>query len=220
MSGRGGVDQQKHWDGIVPPECSSNPSILNLDPSLTWVEAQEPLHKGIDGEATIGPGMSFANLVLAKKPGLGVLGLVPCAMGGTKISEWARGTFLYNRMVTRAQAAVRGGGMIRAILWFQGESDAITAEDANNYKQRLEQFIQNVRSDLGSPTLPFIQVGIATGLGPYKDAVRTAQFGVNLPNVKIVDAQGLPIMWDYTHITTQGQVQLGHMLADTYLRNF
>ncbi|KAK6938633.1 Sialate O-acetylesterase domain [Dillenia turbinata] len=220
MSGRGGVDQERRWDGVVPPECGSHPSILSLSPNLTWVEAKEPLHKDMDVESTIGPGMSFANLVRVKKPDLGLLGLVPCALGNTNISEWARGTFLYNRMVTRAKAAVQGGGTIRAILWYQGESDTVTLGNAFNYKQRLEKFIQDVRSDLGLPSLPFIQVAIATAPGPYKNIVRKAQFGVNLPNVKIVDAQGLPIMWDNIHVSTEGQVKLGHMLADSYLCNF
>jgi hypothetical protein len=32
-----------------------------------------------------------------------------------------------------------------------------------------------------------------------------------------VDAKGLPIANDYTHLTTQAQVRLGAMLADAYL---
>ncbi|KAI8548641.1 hypothetical protein RHMOL_Rhmol07G0289800 [Rhododendron molle] len=58
--------------------------------------------------------MSFADALLAYDPGLGVVGLVPCAIGGTKISQWVRGSFLYDQLVRRAGAAARGGGKIQA----------------------------------------------------------------------------------------------------------
>jgi hypothetical protein len=40
---------------------------------------------------------------------------------------------------------------------------------------------------------------------------------MKLPNVKYVDAKGLPIANDYTHLTTPAQVLLGKMLAKAYL---
>ncbi|KAK6938632.1 Sialate O-acetylesterase domain [Dillenia turbinata] len=221
MSGRGGVDRDK-WDGIVPPECRSNPSILRLSPGLTWEQAKEPLHEGIDFAKGlgVGPGMSFANYVLAKNRSLGPIGLIPCAVGATYINDWFPGTFLFDRMMNRTKTAWQDGSTLWAILWYQGESDAINKEDANKYKQRLEQFIHDVRSYLNMPSLPFIQVGLATGMGPYKNTVRKAQFAVKLPNVKIVDAKGLPIGRDYVHITTEAEVHLGKKLAKAFLGNF
>ncbi|KAK6939656.1 Sialate O-acetylesterase domain [Dillenia turbinata] len=220
MSGRGGVGKDK-WDGVVPPECRSNPSILRLSPGLNWEEAKEPLHEGIDFAKVlgVGPGMSFANSVLAQNPSLAPIGLIPCAVGATKISDWFPGTFLYTRMMNRTKVALQDGGTLRAILWYQGESDAINKEDADQYKERLENFIYDVRSDLNFPTLPFIQVGLATAMGPYKDIVRAAQFAVHLPNVKIVNAEGLPVGGDYVHLTTPAEVKLGQMLADAFLHN-
>lgn len=49
------------------------------------------------------------------------------------------------------------------------------------------------------------------------DLVRKAQREVKLPNLKYVDAMGLPIASDFTHLTTPAQVRLGKMLADAYL---
>ncbi|KAF3554833.1 hypothetical protein F2Q69_00015466 [Brassica cretica] len=97
MAGRGGVynDTSKNiivWDGVIPPECRSNPSILRLE----WEETKEPLHADIDVNKTngVGPGMSFANRV---------------------------GEFLYEETVKRAKAAVAsGGGSYQAVLWYQG----------------------------------------------------------------------------------------------------
>lgn len=161
MSGRGGVINAT-WDGTVPPECRPNPAILRLNANLHWEEAEEPLHRDIDVNKPcgIGPGMSFSNSVLRRDPGIGLIGLVPCAIGGTNISEWRRGGTLYNQLLRRAEAAVEGGGggLIRAILWYQGESDTESIEDAKLYRRRLHRFFTDVRSDLMSPVLPVIQV--------------------------------------------------------------
>lgn len=66
-----------------------------------------------------------------------------------------------------------------------------------------------------------MQVGIATAQynGKYLGQVREAQKEVTrtVPNVKYVDAMGLPIASDKTHLTTEAQVQLGNMLAKSYL---
>ncbi|KAL6982954.1 hypothetical protein U1Q18_016349, partial [Sarracenia purpurea var. burkii] len=158
MSGRGGVTNGT-WDGVVPPECQPNPSILRLSADLAWVEASEPLHKDIDANTTcgVGPGMAFANSAVNRDSSLGVVGLVPCAVGGTKISEWGRGSYLYGQMVRRATAAVRGGCRIQALLWYQGESDTVNLQDAEMYKGRLEKFFTDLRADLQSPLLPIIQ---------------------------------------------------------------
>ncbi|XAR61927.1 hypothetical protein NMG60_11016481 [Bertholletia excelsa] len=219
MSGRGGVVNGT-WDGVVPSECRPNRSILRLSAQLTWVETREPLHKDIDVNKTcgVGPGMAFANSVLEKDPSLGVIGLVPCAIGGTNISQWVRGSFLYNQTVQRAAAAVQSGGMIRAVLWYQGESDAENWEDADHYKGRLEKFFTDLRCDLGSPLLPIIQVALASG-GPYTEKVREAQLEIKMENVRTVDGKGLALEPpELLHLTTPAQVQLGEMMADAFLR--
>ncbi|KAF7138222.1 hypothetical protein RHSIM_Rhsim07G0224600 [Rhododendron simsii] len=219
MSGRGGVTNGT-WDGFVPPGCGPNPSVLRLAANLTWVPAAEPLHKDIDVNVTagVGPGMSFANALLAYDPGLGVVGLVPCAIGGTKISQWVRGSFLYDQLVRRAGAAARGGGKIQAMLWYQGESDTVDEEDAESYKGRLEKFFEDLRSDLQSPSLPIIQVAIASAQGPFIEKVREAQLRLDLANVKCVDAKGLELGRDHLHLTTSAEAQLGGMLAGSFLR--
>ncbi|XP_027092385.1 probable carbohydrate esterase At4g34215 [Coffea arabica] len=219
MAGRGGVIDGI-WDGIIPPECKSNPFIRRLSANLSWEEATEPLHRDIDVNKTcgIGPGMAFANSVLQGDPSSGYIGLVPCAVGGTNISQWARGTDLYNQLIRRARAAVQSGGIIRALLWYQGESDTVSFEDARRYKSNLQRFLTDVRSGLQSPILPVFQVALASGEGPYVEIVRQAQLGAELPNVRCVDAKGLELQPDNLHLTAQAQVQLGEMLADAFFQ--
>ncbi|XP_057545998.1 probable carbohydrate esterase At4g34215 [Amaranthus tricolor] len=229
MAGRGGVikytdhhhHQHKKWNGVVPPQCQPHPSILRLNAHLHWEEAREPLHADIDHRKVcgVGPGMAFANGIRERVSG--TLGLVPCAVGGTAIREWARGCELYENMVKRCKAAAveSGGGEIKALLWYQGESDA-TAHDADAYKGRMEKFVCDVREDLQSPLLPIIQVALASGDEKYIEKVREAQLGIKLPNVVCVDAKGLKLNDDNLHLSTEAQVQLGQMLADAYLSHF
>ncbi|KAL6885582.1 hypothetical protein ACP4OV_010361 [Aristida adscensionis] len=132
---------------------------------------------------------------------------------------WARGEPLYEAAVARTRAAVRaGGGALGAVLWFQGESDTIELDDATAYGGRMERLVADLRDDLGVPDLLVIQVGLASGEGNYTDIVREAQKNVNLPNVILVDAMGLPLRDDQLHLSTEAQLQLGDMLAQAYLK--
>lgn len=227
MAGRGGLVVKNSatgaqiWNGVVPPQCRPNPSVVRLNAKLEWVEAQEPLHADIDvaGVNGVGPGMAFADAVLARDPGFGPIGLVPCAIGGTNISQWEKGSVLYRRMVRRARASVAdgAGGSIRAVLWYQGESDTIVKKDAESYGRRLEKLLQDIRMDLMSPMLPIIQVALASG-GRYIDIVREAQFGTDLLNVRTIDAMGLALGPDNLHLTTESQVRLGQKMANAFFQ--
>lgn len=225
MAGRGGVVNDTTtgvttWDGVVPLQCQPNPSIMKLNANLKWVEAHEPLHEDIDTLKTngVGPGMAFAKHVLEKNSGLGLVGLVPCAIGGTNISEWERGKVLYNHMMKRVKASLRDDGNIRALLWFQGETDTVSLTDAQSYQARVHKFFLDVRDDLQSPLLPIIQVALASGSGPYIEIVRQAQLGIDLLNLKTVDAKGLPLQPDRLHLSTPAQVDLGKIMADAFLQ--
>ncbi|KAL9141479.1 hypothetical protein ABFS82_14G106700 [Erythranthe guttata] len=222
MSGRGGVDKNKIWDGVVPAESSADAAkIFRLGPDhRSWEAAAEPLHQGLDSNRVCGvsPGMAFANAV---KECVGAVGLVPCAVAGTAIKDWARGTEPYENLVRRAKAAAAGGGgEIKAMLWYQGEKDTFTAEDAAVYKEKTERLILNVREDLDLPSLPVILVALPSGRA-YLEKVREIQKGgIELPNVVCVDAKGLPLEEDNLHITTEAHVKLGMMLANSYLTHF
>ncbi|CAJ2630536.1 unnamed protein product [Trifolium pratense] len=213
MSGRGGVIKNPHhtpnkrWNGVIPPECSPDSSILRFSSTLKWEQAHEPLHADIDNKKVcgIGPGMSFANAVRQRVAG--ELGLVPCAVGGTAIKEWARGEELYENMVKRSKESVKGdeNAEIKALLWYQGESDTSSEHDAEVYKANMENLIHNV--------------ALASGF-EYIEKVREAQKGINISNVICIDAKGLQLKEDNLHLNTEAQIKLGHMLAEAYLTHF
>ncbi|KAL9237988.1 hypothetical protein vseg_012472 [Gypsophila vaccaria] len=220
MAGRGGVINNV-WDQLTPQASSPDPTILRLDANHRWHVAREPLHRGIDVNHTcgVGPAMAFANSIIQRHPRrVGVIGLVPCAVGGTNITQWARGGWLYGQMIRRTTAAVRDGGTVQGLVWYQGESDTVVKVDAERYQRRLEKLFLDIRTDLQSPMLPILQVAIASGEGPYIEEVRQAQMGVDLLNFKTIDAMGLPLEPDKLHLTTPAQVYLGEKLADAFLK--
>ncbi|XP_071710107.1 probable carbohydrate esterase At4g34215 isoform X2 [Rutidosis leptorrhynchoides] len=177
MAGRGGVIDG-NWDGIIPTEMKSRPGqILRLSGDLKWKVAKEPLHVDIDVNKTcgIGPGMAFANAVVNGGSGrFGVVGLVPCAIGGSGIDEWARGGRLYQRLVRRAFVSTKGGGEVKGVLWFQGERDTVNISDAESYKGKLSQLFLDLRMDLKSPLLPVIQISTANTF-PTTNPILTIQ---------------------------------------------
>ncbi|CAN6685622.1 unnamed protein product [Malus baccata var. baccata] len=104
--------------------------------------------------------------------------------------------------------------MIKGLLCYQGESDTSTQHDADAYRGNMTKLIENVREDLGLPSLPIIQVRELTSF-------KEAQLGMEIPNVVCVDARGLELKDDHLHLTSKSQVlQLGRMLADAYLQRF
>jgi hypothetical protein len=82
MAGRGKVE---------PVDTTPIPRVLMLDRARAWVPAVDPMHfdKPVAGT---GLGRSFAARVLESSPGT-TIGLIPTAVGGTRIDLWQPGAY-------------------------------------------------------------------------------------------------------------------------------
>ena len=229
MAGRGGIVRKanlgvkKIWDPSVLSDRDKSLTqydgrVARLSADLVWVEAVEPMHQDIDSKKScgIGPGLMFARSL----PGSEQIGLIPCAVGGTKISEWSRSSPLYQSMISRARFA---GTKMEALLWYQGESDCAELEDAKAYLKRLQEFVQNVREDLQDSTLVIIMVAvwaenIRQTLPFAEDFVRPAILSMSQTDSRIgvVDAKGLAFLDDNIHLTTESQLILASALLQEY----
>ena len=174
----------------------------------------------------MGPGFFFAKSIVnaTDRP----VGLIPCAYGGTSTIDWdpARkaegGASLYGATLERIAMV---GGNIKGILWYQGESDAGSAELASAYKQTFLNLVDSFRQDTGIADLPFIYVQIgrltASDLGgthgweQVREAQRTA--AAKRENLHVVSAIDLPLD-DIIHISFDGHIRLGARLAQVALR--
>lgn len=121
------------------------------------------------------------------------------------------GPNLFNQMVTYLQNAERDlGGHIRAIIWIQGESDAIDPTQAANYGTNLSAFITALRTHW--PNLPFVFNRLSiNNSGTYRTDVRAGQTTVanTVPGTWMVDCDDL-ILDSGLHFVPNDYVKLGY----------
>lgn len=128
------------------------PRVLALAADRSWGGAA--IHRS--GLGGFGPGMAFARLYAEQHPEVTV-GLIHCARGGRSLAELAKGgkdrdgAPNYDNAIAAAKAA-QAKGVIKGVLWHQGESDAGDA----TYVKRLAGLVTDLRTDLGEPQLPFV----------------------------------------------------------------
>lgn len=220
--------------GLLQTESSEHQTIRVYGNDGLWTKAKEPVDTAVnqidavsaDPAAGVGPGLFFAQALQAKRP-FTRIGLVPCAKGGTSISQWAPSLnrmSLYGSCLARASEAM-AQGKIAGILWYQGESDADSLSDAQAWPQRFALMMASFRHDLGQPSLPLVVVGLGDRpmAGPYAArfsawaTVQLAQSQMSLPSQANVSAAGLPRNDDQLHLSTEAQAVLGERLAGAML---
>ena len=180
-----------------------------------WEPAQNPLNrystirKQLDMQR-LGPGYSFARMMLEKDADIQI-GVVVNALGGSSIREWEKGTHAYDEAIRRTKAAMESGAL-KGILWHQGESDSSDEQ----YLDKLEVLIANLRTDLDSPELPFV-----AGQVLYDPETRAhtkqineilAQLPESVPFTACVMSDGLT-SFDNLHFDTQSALLLGERYA-------
>lgn len=93
------------------------------------------------------------------------VGLICCADGGTKLSQWMPGELLFDNAVNNAKLAARTSEIV-GVLWHQGESDC-EDESYPTYQTRLETMMQAFRNELNLNDVPFILGGLGDYLALY-----------------------------------------------------
>ena len=199
---------------------------------FTWRPAAHPLHTRRNRPKSFGLGLPFAKQYLASNPGVTV-GLIPVAFGGHCIEKLNKGTKVYSNAVSKAAFASQQG-VIKGILWHQGESDASTRNPDRpaNYEKRLHQLIADCRAELGAPTLPFIVGDLAplygVGEDPNPDPARVAAIDTirtvlkTLPDkverTAWVSSEGLTCCDapKHTHFDKASYIELGQRYAESY----
>lgn len=187
-----------------------------------WIPAKEPLHTDKPAIAGVGLGMSFAVELLARRA-MKPIGLVACAVGGSQLCQWMPGADLYANAIAVAKHAL-ADGVLKGILWHQGEGDSGNADDANSYGHRLQQMISRLRVELMAEHVPVI-----TGeLGPFlANCPPCSFFGIvnrqlwggveQVPAYACVSAEGLTDNGDALHFNSTSLREFGRRYADAYL---
>jgi len=212
MAGRGNVDDTE------PLEHNH----IFFFQNNKWIPAREPLH---DDKTTAGVGlaMSFAIDIIEAFPDISI-GLIPCAIGGTSIDRWVKGSDLYSKSVILAREGEKSGA-IQGVLWHQGESDSKNKENALSYYDRLTGMVNSIRTDLESKTIPVIlgQLGeyLATNPEyPYWSIINDSLMRASqiLPLCSTVSSENLRDKGDGLHFDSTSLREFGKRYAREYIR--
>jgi hypothetical protein len=152
MSGRG---------TLTAANRVSHERVLVMNKDGSWREAVEPFHWEKPKAVGAGLAATFARAYADKHQDVTV-GLVPVAYGGSPIAKWQPGMVHYTNAVNYARLAAQSG-VIKGVLWHQGESDSFTMKRVDQYVPLFTNAITRLRSEIGALKVPFI----AGELGPY-----------------------------------------------------
>ena len=215
MAGRGPITEAlKNVD---------NARVFMLNASGEWVPARHPLHFDKPKVVGVGPGLSFGVAMAEANPNVRI-GLVPCAVGGTSISRWQPGaydeptkTHPYDDAVQRIENAMRCG-VVKGMLWHQGESDSNPA-DAAVYLPKLAELIARIRKLTGQPDLPVV----AGELGQYKEVYKPInaelqKLSSEVPHTALATSEGLADKGDHTHFDGASADEYGRRYATRMLK--
>jgi len=204
---------------LAPPYNTALAAIRIWNGEKGWV-CLGPGHDGRDG---FGPDISFGHEISKIMPDDDVR-LIKYAAGGTALyDDWSpemKGP-QYTAFMATATAALddlRNSNTefdIVAMLWFQGESDALEGQ-ADSYEANLVNFISHMRDQFESPRMPFIIARVLSFYGGetgQAKIVRDAQvrIGESDPYAAWFDTDASPII--------DPDNNQGHYNAEGNLRN-
>lgn len=196
--------------------------VWSLDKDLRWQAAVDPLHWD-NAQAGVGPGRTFARWLAQANPNVEI-GLIPAAVGGTSLEQWAPGGQLYLEAMRRLKAALPSG-RLRGILWHQGERDS-RDNSAFNYIGRLGEFVDQLRKDVGVADVPIVVGEIGEFLytrndTSYPNALlinqQLALVPVSIFRTAFVSSAGLGHIGDQLHFNAAAQREFGRRYALAFL---
>jgi sialate O-acetylesterase len=152
------------------------------------------------------------------------IGLIMCGVG-SPIREWDPDSNPRGKLYSDMMELIRkSGGKPKGIIWYQGESDALTGGAAEHYEQSLLRFIDGVRRDLREPELPILCVQTGRFVYPYQsgslnwETVREAQRRASLERrrVNLISSIDL-LLEDDIHVGFEGYRRLAPRIAEIAL---
>ena len=213
MAGRAPIDGMDKMP--VPGAFLWNIGAKRWEPALPPYNRYSPSRKGID-EQHLNPGPGFARAYLKENPDVEV-GMVCSARGGTRIGQWVREDpdpfDLYHHAIEATKEAVEDGGILKGVLWHQGENNAANSDE---YPAKLKQLVKHIRADLGK-TLPFVFAQIGRWNPEHKDFNEMIlKQPANISNSAVVPTDRMKNIDDF-HFDTPAQRLLGKRYATEML---
>lgn len=169
----------------------------------------------------VGLSSSFAD-AYAKRYGEEV-GLIPCADGDTKTSDWQPGMPLFDHAVMQTKLAMRSSAL-GGILWHQGEGNCNPA-GIPVYHEQFMTMINAMKKELGVGDIPLIlgEIGQFFKLRVERtdeevDAINGILRGLakEIPNAGIASSEGLESRGDNIHFNAPALREFGLRYFEEY----
>ncbi len=217
MAGRGFVE---------PQDTISNKRILTINKKGELIYAKEPIHFYEPKMTGLDLGMSFSKSILEKVPDSISVLIIPTAVGGSSIEQWIknskhRNVELFKNFKNKVEMGT-SYGMLRGILWHQGESNTIEDSLILNYDINLSKLFSKFRVVSGNKNLPII-VG---ELGSYsKNKENWEKLNSKISsytkadiNASVVKTSDLTDRGDMLHFDSKSIRVLGRRYAEEFLK--
>lgn len=200
----------------------SNPQVQIFGNDYQWHPASNPVDSGagqvdmisFDEDAAHSPAPEFADLCAERYE---QIGLIPCAKGGSTMSEWVAGQPLYETCMQRVGAA---GGRVAAVLFYQGEGDAALALDGTpgRWADLFASMVASLHQRFGQVPIVFAQIAAfpdenASGYSRADwDYVQQQQEDIELDCVVMITTQDLS--FGYVHFGNAEYDEIGRRFAE------
>src|SRR6187401_3768548 len=211
--------------GIVEPEDTvSDKRIFSINKDGQIITAKEPLHFYEPERTGLDCGLSFAKTLITQIPDSISVLIIPTAVGGSSIRQWLgdsvfRNVKLFSNFLSKLEIA-KQSGIIKGILWHQGESDA-NEKDIPLYKQRLHLLFSKFRSSVGNNELPVLlgELGSFSENPVNFNLINKAihDYATEDKNSRVISTKDLKDKGDNLHFNSKGQRTMGKRFANAYL---
>ena len=214
MAGRGQVEAE---------DTITNSRIITIDSLGKWKLASEPLHFYEPNLVGLDCGLSFGKKLLSTVPDSVTIALIPCAVGGSTIGQWIndeehRNVNLLSNFNEKV-AIAKEKGIVKGILWHQGESDAYP-DLISVYKANLDTLFTEFRSIVGNESLPIMAAQLGSFFPDQEswDALNTEieKYTAEDPNTHLIRTHDLTHKGDSLHFSSASLRGLGQRFAKKY----
>ena len=219
MSGRAGV----------PSDCKATLDRVYLfDNNYEWVEANNPFNRfnNLNEESykysgKMNLGYPFSKILTEYVP-IKKIGILNNAYGGSNLTQWEKGNEkgFYEKTLTKA-LEMQKYGKVKGILWHLGSSDMNRGYTRDEYIQKLNNFITDLRTDLGDPTIPFVAGELAPTSAAriaFNEILMSIDKGtISVPYSACVSAEGTTTS-DGSHFDSSSTKLIGKRYATKILQ--
>jgi Carbohydrate esterase, sialic acid-specific acetylesterase len=212
---------------IQPQDTIPNNRILAINKNGELIIAKEPLHWYEPTLTGLDCGYSFGKTLVKHIPDSISVLLIPTAIGGSAISQWIndslyRDVKLFSNFTSKAEIG-KQYGIIKGILWHQGETDA-NEKDIPCYKERLALLITKFRAVVGNNDCPVL-LGELASFSKYPEYFKQINhaihdYSLQDKNTSVILTADLKDKGDSLHFNAAAQRTMGRRFAQAWLKKF